>query len=103
MQPRISIATLLLALLGPSPASGQGSDACAMAQGISGTGTFAFDNTSATLDGVPAHDLDVTMPTTQATQITAGSTWNFAAWFRDPAAGGAFFNLSDGLEVTFLP
>ena len=38
-----------------------------------------------------------------ATQITAGSTWNFSAWFRDPAAGGAFFNLSDGLEVTFGP
>ena len=35
--------------------------------------------------------------------ITAGSTWNFQAWFRDPAAGGANFNLSDGLELAFVP
>ena len=43
------------------------------------------------------------MPPSPATQITAGSTWNFQNWFRDPAAGGAFFNLSDGLEITFTP
>ncbi len=35
--------------------------------------------------------------------ITAGSSWNFQAWFRDPAANGATFNLSDGLHVTFCP
>jgi len=27
-------------------------------------------------------------------------TWKFQAWFRDPAAGGSAFNLSDGLSVT---
>jgi hypothetical protein len=47
--------------------------------------------------------LDNTSPPSAATQITAGSTWNFQAWFRDPAAGGAFFNLSDGLNLTFAP
>ena len=47
--------------------------------------------------------LDVTAPPTPAAQITAGSTWYFQAWFRDPAGGGAGFNLSDGLEVTWLP
>jgi hypothetical protein len=36
-------------------------------------------------------------------QITAGSTWYFQFWYRDPAAGGAGFNLSDGLEATFCP
>lgn len=35
--------------------------------------------------------------------ITAGSTWNFQYWFRDPMGGGALFNLSDALEVTFCP
>ena len=35
--------------------------------------------------------------------ITAGSSWNFQAWFRDPAAGGATFNLSNGLHITFCP
>ena len=47
--------------------------------------------------------LDNTNPPSAATQITAGSTWNFQAWFRDPAAGGAFFDLSDGLCLTFGP
>ncbi len=35
--------------------------------------------------------------------ITAGSSWNFQAWFRDPAANGATFNLSNGLHITFCP
>lgn len=33
--------------------------------------------------------------------ITAGSTWNFQYWYRDAAAGGSNFNLSDGLSMTF--
>ena len=32
-----------------------------------------------------------------------GSTWNLQAWFRDPVAGGAAFDLSDGLGLTFCP
>ncbi len=35
--------------------------------------------------------------------ITAGSRWYFQLWYRDPAAGGAGYNLSDGLDVTFCP
>lgn len=35
--------------------------------------------------------------------ITGGSTWNFQAWFRDVPAGGAQFDLSNGLQVTFQP
>ncbi|HUR29288.1 MAG TPA: hypothetical protein VM509_13960, partial [Planctomycetota bacterium] len=37
------------------------------------------------------------------TAITAGSTWHFQLWFRDPAGLGARFNLSNGLRVTFQP
>ena len=33
--------------------------------------------------------------------ITPGSTWSFQWWYRDPAAGGAGFNLSSGIRVTF--
>ena len=33
--------------------------------------------------------------------IFPGSIWNFQLWYRDAAAGGAGFNVSDGLEVTF--
>lgn len=36
--------------------------------------------------------------------ITAGSSWNFQYWFRDPAGpGGNGFNLSDGLNAVFQP
>ena len=30
-------------------------------------------------------------------------TLRFQCWFRDPPAGGSFFNTSDGLSVTFAP
>ena len=37
-------------------------------------------------------------------QITAGSTWRFQFWFRDPQGpGGSGFNLTDGLAATFCP
>ncbi len=35
--------------------------------------------------------------------ISAGQLWRFQYWYRNPAGGGAGFNLSDGLEVTFCP
>ncbi|MCB9915082.1 MAG: hypothetical protein H6828_08025 [Planctomycetes bacterium] len=35
--------------------------------------------------------------------FAAGSTFHFQYWYRDPAAGGAAFNLSDGLTATFVP
>ena len=35
--------------------------------------------------------------------ITPGATWNFQLWYRDPMGpGGNGFNLSNGLEVTFV-
>jgi hypothetical protein len=53
--------------------------------------------------GAAEQDLDVTLPL-HAGQITAGSTWFFQFWYRDPAGpGGTGFNLSDGLNVTFCP
>jgi len=36
-------------------------------------------------------------------QIVPGATLNFQAWFRDPLGGGAGFNLSNGLSLTFAP
>jgi len=35
--------------------------------------------------------------------ISPLATWNFQFYFRDPAAGGARFNLSDAMSVTFCP
>ncbi|MFT5049758.1 MAG: hypothetical protein ACI8QZ_001151 [Chlamydiales bacterium] len=36
-----------------------------------------------------------------AGQLLPGSSWNFQFWFRDAAAGGAGFNLTDGLHIDF--
>ena len=47
-----TLSLLALACLG-SFASAQGSDTCATAQALTGTGTFAFDLTTATTDGLP--------------------------------------------------
>ena len=47
--------------------------------------------------------LDMASPPSPAAQITAGSTWYFQAWFRDPAAGSSGFNLSNAIEVPFCP
>jgi hypothetical protein len=35
--------------------------------------------------------------------INPGSSWNFQFWYRDPNAGNANFNLSNGLHVDFAP
>ncbi len=53
--------------------------------------------------GVLTHALDNTNPPTGAGQIFPGQTWNFQAWYRDPAAGMTGFNLSNGRSLVFLP
>jgi hypothetical protein len=60
-----------------------------------------FENSGA--GGVMVHALDNTSPPAPEGLITPGSTWYFQCWFRDVTAPPAFFNFSDGLEVTFKP
>jgi hypothetical protein len=45
--------------------------------------------------------IDLANPPSASGTITAGSTWNFQAWYRDPVAGGSNYDLSNGLSVTF--
>lgn len=52
--------------------------------------------------GFTSYDVDFTMLPPNGS-ITPGSEWKFQHWFRDVAAGGAGFNTSDGLGVTFCP
>lgn len=66
-------------------------------------GVFRLPPAVSSAGGVLSTQVDFGDPPSAAGQITPGSTWNFQAWFRDPAAGGAGFDLSDGLQVTFLP
>ena len=75
-----------------------------------GNGTRCVGDSGATIFRLPPQlalgnslerQLDFAAPPAAAGQIDAGSSWNFQAWFRDPAAGGAAFDLSDGLQVLF--
>ena len=49
------------------------------------------------------HAVDYNNPPSIPGTITAGSTWNFQAWFRDPMAGGAAYNTSNGVQLSFVP
>lgn len=60
----------------------------AVSTGASGDAALAVDYGSAPMSGAPG-------------AVLPGATWNFQFWYRDVPAGGAFFNLSDGLRLTF--
>ncbi len=45
--------------------------------------------------------LDNTFPPQPGGQIVADQQWFLQCWFRDPAAGGSKFNLSNGRALTF--
>jgi hypothetical protein len=53
--------------------------------------------------GDVALTLDFTLPPFSTTpgSVATGATRDFQLWYRDPAAGGGFSNLTDGLSVTF--
>ena len=51
--------------------------------------------------GVARYLVDFTSP--PASAIVPGGSPSFQFWYRDPAAAGAGFNLSDGLTVSFCP
>jgi uncharacterized membrane protein len=68
--------------------------------GSGGIGTFRLPMYTSSASGAASHMVDfASLPA--AGQITPGSTWNFQAWYRDAAAGGAMFNTSDALRATF--
>ncbi len=50
--------------------------------------------------GALARAVDLTNPPEPAGTIGTGSTWSFQFWYRDLAAGGTSFNLSDALRST---
>jgi len=52
--------------------------------------------------GFATFDLDL-LALPPAAAIQAGDTVHFQYWFRDPLAGGALFDLTDGLRITFCP
>jgi polyhydroxybutyrate depolymerase len=71
--------------------------------GSGGVGVFRFGVQNSGAAGVLYLAVDYGNPPRPAGQISAGSTWKFQAWFRDPMGGGSFFDLSDGLSIDFGP
>ena len=70
---------------------------------ISGSAGYQrLPTTTADGDGFLTTMLDLSQAP-HAGQLVAGLTWLFQAWYRDPGAGGAGFNLSDGLQVALQP
>jgi len=54
--------------------------------------------------GFVRKQIDYSIPPNPAGQISAGSTWRFQLWFRDPPGpGGTGFNLSSAVAVSFTP
>jgi len=51
--------------------------------------------------GLAAYTLDLTNPPNPFGMITAGSTWHFQLWYRDPLGIGGTTNTSDALRVDF--
>ena len=62
-----------------------------------------FPITSSDLTGTSSLGLDFPGLSSQGIVITPGSTWNFQVWYRDIGAGGTLRNLSDGVEISFVP
>ena len=52
--------------------------------------------------GLLAQQVDYQAPEL-AGDLVSGSTWNFQAWFRDTQSGGAGFDLSNAVSLTFQP
>jgi hypothetical protein len=59
--------------------------------------------TSADIFGQATLPIDLTQLQAPIGVITAGSTWNFQAVYRDPAGGGTAGNLTRAIRVPFCP
>jgi len=72
-----------------------------------GVGVFRFKPFKADISGFAMQQVAFDAPPAGTGgglgQWLAGDTWNVQGWYRDPAGGGAQFNLTDGLEVVVCP
>ena len=71
--------------------------------GAGSVGTFRLPPIQIDTFGFVQQAVDINNPPQPNGQISAGDTWYFQFWYRDPNGGGSGFNLTDGLEVTFCP
>lgn len=73
--------------------------------GAGSQGTFRLPIVSTDVAGDVVMEADWSSPPIGSGpgRWNAGDVWNAQFWYRDPAAGGAGFNLTDGLEITLCP
>jgi hypothetical protein len=89
---------------GPAPTVFGNGWRCANAGGV---GVFRFSPFLTNSSGNAVMNVDFTQPPAGtgggSGQWFAGDIWYCQGWYRDPAGGGAQFNLTDGLRVTVCP
>ncbi len=70
-----------------------------------GTPIVRLNPGGASNNGFASRALDLSVPPASSGpgMITPGSTWYFEYWYRDNPAGGARFNLSNGMQANFCP
>jgi len=72
-----------------------------------GVGIFRFKPFKADMFGFAVMQVDYTQPPAGTGgglgMWLPGDVWNAQAWYRDPAGGGAQFNLSDAVNLTVCP
>ena len=72
-----------------------------------GVGLFRFMPIKADITGFVVQKVELTQPPAGSGgglgQWLVGDTWYAQGWYRDPAAGGAMFNLTDGIEIFVCP
>lgn len=84
---------------------GPGTDSAPFGNGfrcVSGP-VFRLPVTVSTPGGVMTWSYDNLAPPNPTGQVTPGSTWYYQLWYRDPLDPPAGFNLSNGLQIDFLP
>ena len=64
---------------------------------------FRLGATSISGLGDSSWSFNVASPPQASGQVSVGDTVFFQAWYRDPGAGGANSNFSDGLQTIWIP
>ena len=74
-----------------------------MGDGVLCLGSQLFRSAPAVATGnLLTTPFDLASPPVPGATILSGSTWSFQLVFRDLLGGGAGFNFSNGLQLTFL-
>jgi hypothetical protein len=63
---------------------------------------FRLGSSMADVSGRASLGIDYSAGFEPGGELSAGSSWNFQCWYRDPAGLGAGYNLTDALAISFV-